>query len=231
MKRYLLDLMLNTRDLGGYVTKDGKTTQYGRFIRSDAPMYLTEAGKAEFLQMNIKTIIDFRTEEIATRYPSVFKDDPRFHTFSYPITEGSLAHTLKGEDPSITYMNMLSHFDTFKNIMLAMINADGGVFYNCSAGKDRTGIVTFLLLDLIGVDRKEILEDYVVSEQFINDRIPLVQAQHPSFPSSMGSSKREFLLHFIELFNKEYGTARKYLLKAGLTVKQLQILKGKLTKE
>lgn len=231
MKRYLLDLMLNTRDLGGYATKDGKVTQYGRFIRSDAPMYLTEAGKAEFFQMNITTVIDFRTEEITTRYPSVFKDDSRFHMYSYPITEGSLAHTLKGEDPSITYMSMLSHFDTFKNIMMAMINAEGGVFYNCSAGKDRTGIVTFLLLDLIGVDRKDILEDYVVSEQFINERIPLVQVSHPSFPSSMGSSKKEFLLNFFDLFNKEYGTARKYLLKTGMTAKQLKMLKDKLTKE
>lgn len=231
MKRYLLDLMLNTRDLGGYKTKDGKITQYGRFVRSDAPMYLTEAGKAEFLQMNIKTIIDFRTEEISTRYPSVFKDDARFHYFSFPITEGSLAHTKKEEDPSITYMNMLAHFDTFKSIILAMINAEGGVFYNCSAGKDRTGIVTFLLFDLIRVDRKDILDDYVVSEQFINERIPLVQAQHPSFPSSMGFSKKEFLLNFIEMFNKEYGTARKYLIKAGLTLKQLKTLKDKLTKE
>ncbi|MCX5775986.1 MAG: tyrosine-protein phosphatase [Firmicutes bacterium] len=231
MKRYLLDLMLNTRDLGGYATKDGKTTQYGRFIRSDAPLYLTEAGKAEFLQMKITTILDFRTEEISTRYPSVFQGDPRFHFFSFPITEGSLAHTLKGEDPSITYMSMLSHFETFKDITLAMINAEGGVFYNCSAGKDRTGIVTFLLFDFVGVDRKDILEDYVVSEQFINERIPLVQAQHPSFPSSMGFSKKEYLLNFIKMFNKEYGTARKYLLKAGLTVKQLKTLKDKLLKE
>jgi protein tyrosine/serine phosphatase len=230
MKRYLIDLLMNARDIGGYSTKEGKVTIEGRFIRSDAPQYLTESGKAEFLKMNITTVIDFRTPEISLRYPSAFKDDSRFSYFSFPIEEGSAAYAKTNEDTSLTYMKMLAHTDNFKNIFLTMINAPQGVFYNCSAGKDRTGIVTFLLLDLVGVDRDTILEDYVVSEQFINERIGLVRQDHPTFPSTMGFSKKETFNKFLALFTIEYKNGENYLLKAGLNNKQIQKIKNKILK-
>jgi protein-tyrosine phosphatase len=44
------------------------------------------------------------------------------------------------------------------------------VLFNCSAGKDRTGIAAALLLDLLGVDRDVILDDYRLTEQAFNFR-------------------------------------------------------------
>lgn len=230
MKRYLFDMMMNTRDLGGYKTSSGKKTKLGRFIRSDAPLYLGEEGKASLAKLGITTVIDLRTEEIANRYISVLKDDPRFQYFNFPITEGSAAYSKNDDESPFTYMKMLDHPDCIKQIILTMIQSKGGVFFNCTAGKDRTGIVAFLLLDLAGVSRNDILDDYVVSGSFIDERIPIIRALHPSFPSTMGFSKREYLTEFYELFDNAYGSAEGYLLKAGLTPEQLQILKNKLTK-
>ena len=230
MKRYLIDYLMNARDLGGYVTKDGKSVPYGLFIRSDAPHYLSQEGRDAFYAMGITTVLDFRTTDITGKFVSTFRDDARFVYLNYPIFEGSNAYSKSEEESPQTYMRMLDHMDTFKAIMLGFINAPGGVFYNCSAGKDRTGVVTFLLLDLIGVDRATIVDDYAVSEKHIEERIGLVREAHPTFPSSMGHSKKEWFLTFFDLFDKTYGSARRYLLKAGLTPYQITKLKKKLTR-
>lgn len=230
MKRYVIDLLMNARDLGGYSTLDGKTIPMGRFIRSDAPHYLTQEGRDIFHALGITTVLDFRTPDIASKFTSTFKDDARFSYWNFPIMEGSNAYSKSEAESPQTYMNMLTHLDTLKDIMLGFIHAPGGVFYNCSAGKDRTGVVTFLLLDLIGVNRQTILEDYAISESFINERITLVREAHPTFPATMGHSKKEWFLRFFELFDETYGSVRKYLLKAGLTADHINQLKKKLTK-
>lgn len=230
MKRYLIDYLMNARDLGGYVTRDGKKIPYGLFIRSDAPHYLTKEGRDAFHALGVTTVMDFRTSDIVDRFVSTFRNDGRFVYLNYPITEGSNAYSKSEDESPQTYMRMLDHFDTFKAIMLGFINTPGGVFYNCSAGKDRTGVVTFLLLDLIGVDRGTILEDYAISEKHIEERIGFVRETHPSFPSSMGHSKKEWFLAFFDLFDATYGSVRAYLLKAGLTPYQITKLKKKLTR-
>ncbi len=230
MKRYLIDYLMNARDLGGYKTKRGETLAFQRFIRSDAPQYLSKEGRDFFYEKGIRTVIVLRTIDIAQRFISTYRDDPRFHYVKCPITEGSNAYSKNETESPQTYMKMLEHFDTFYTIMKTFIDTPEGVFYNCSAGKDRTGVVTFLLLDLAGVDRQTILEDYAVSEKHIEERIGLVRSAHPDFPSSMGHSKKEWFLAFFNTFDQTYRSARQYLLRIGLTPYQITKLKHKLTK-
>ncbi len=230
MKRYLIDYLMNARDLGGYKTRDGKTIVFQRFIRSDAPHYLSKEGRDFFFDLGVRTVLDLRTPDIAQRFVSTYRDDARFHYVNYPITEGSNAYSKSEEESPQTYLKMLAHFDTFYTIMKTFIDAKGGVFYNCSAGKDRTGVVTFLLLDLIGVDRLTIVEDYAVSEKHIEERIGLVRSAHPDFPSSMGHSRKEWFHAFFALFDATHKSARQYLLNIGLTPYQITKLKHKLTK-
>jgi len=105
------------------------------------------------------------------------------------------------------------------------------VFYHCTAGKDRTGVVTFLLLDLVGVDEQTIIDDYAVSEVFINANIHKVREQHPDFPASLGQSKAWYMEQFIPLFRATYGTAEAYLLKIGITAHEIEKLRQRLTSQ
>lgn len=228
MKRYLIDLQLNTRDIGGYKTSDGRVTTEQRFIRSDVPQHLTPQGIDFFHQLGVTTVIDFRTDYIALKYPSVFERDERFTYRRFPIVEGSLAAPAKPEDSHLTYMKMLANFGTFKAIFDTIIAAPGAVFYHCTAGKDRTGVVTFLLLDLVGVAENVIIDDYAVSEQFINEGIEKVRAIHSDFPISLGYSKPEYFAQFIPLFRTTYGRSSDYLLRIGITLADLTILKERL---
>lgn len=229
MKRYLIDLQLNTRDIGGYPTKSGHFTIEGRFIRSDVPQHLTAEGIQFFHSLGVTDVIDFRTHDIAKRYPSVFEFDKRFNYTRFPIVEGSLAAPSKPEDSHLTYMKMLTNLDTFKGIFEVIINARGSVFYHCTAGKDRTGIVSFLLLDLAGVNEQTIIDDYSVSEHFINEGIEKVRAIHPDFPISLGYSKPEYMAQFIPLFRSKYRTSEEYLLLLGFTNDQIKKLQNRLT--
>lgn len=228
MKRYLVDLQMNTRDLGGYQNKDGAKIIEQRFIRSDVPQYLSPAGRDFFYGLGIKTVLDFRTEEIANRYPSVFANDSRFSYHLFPIVEGSNASKSKTEDSPKTYMKMLSHYDTFKGIFRAILSSAGNVFYHCTAGKDRTGIVSFLLLDLVGVDDQTMIDDYACSEVFINERIKSVREAHPDFPSSLGFSKADYMIQFIHLFRTRYGTSEAYLRLLGFSEDEIKQIKHKL---
>ena len=228
MKRYLIDSQLNTRDIGGYTTADGHITAEKRFIRSDVPQHLTATGINFFHQLGVTTVIDFRTDYIAMKYPSVFERDERFTYRRFPIVEGSLAAPSKPEDSHLTYMKMLTNHPTFKAIFDTIIASPGAVFYHCTAGKDRTGVVTFLLLDLVGVAEAVIIEDYAVSEQFINEGIEKVRAIHADFPISLGYSKPEYFAQFIPLFRATYGRSSDYLLQIGITEEDLAILKKRL---
>lgn len=229
MKRYEIELQLNTRDLGGYITAHGTPIPEGRFIRSDVPQYLSEQGRHFFYELGITHVLDFRTDEIATRYPSVFSRDPRFTYHRFPIMEGSQANPTHPDDSPKTYMRMLAREETFFGIFHVITRATGGVFYHCTAGKDRTGVVTFLLLDLVGVNEQTIIEDYAVSEGFINAKIHKVRELHPDFPASLGYSKAWYMEQFIPLFRATYGTAEAYLLKIGIPPKEIEQLRLRLT--
>ncbi len=229
MKRYEIDLQLNTRDLGGYVTSQGFLIPEGQFIRSDVPQYLSPQGRDFFYQLGITHVLDFRTDDIGTRYPSVFSQDARFNYRRFPIVEGSQANPTHPDDSPKTYMRMLTREDTFRGIFHVISHATGGVFYHCTAGKDRTGVVTFLLLDLVGVSEQTIIEDYAVSEVFINANIHKVRALHPDFPASLGYSKAWYMEQFIPLFRATYGSAEAYLLKIGITAEEIKSLKQRLT--
>lgn len=230
MKQYLIDLQMNTRDLGGYRTQTKKDTVMGRFIRSDVPQYLTAEGIEFFYQLGVTTVIDFRTDDIGIRYPSVFSKDPRFNYRRFPISEGSVSLPTKSEDSPYTYMKMLAHTDTFGAIFKTIVDAKGSVFYHCTAGKDRTGVVSFLLLDLVGVEEATMIQDYALSEVLINERIGLVREAHPDFPASLGFSKASYMERFIPLFRSTYGKSENYLQLIGLTPQEIELLKQKLLK-
>lgn len=230
MKRYELHLTMNCRDLGGYKTLEGKVTRYFRFIRSDAPTYITESDKQFLLDHRFSTIIDLRTEKVVKFIPSVFAGDPRFEYRNFPLTEGS-GIPLTDENASALYLRMIGNTETFFRIFSLIAEVDGGVFYHCTAGKDRTGILSCLLLLLAGAKEEDILNDYCLSNELIEKNIGRIIAEHPSFPPNLGYAKRKYLEGFLTEFRKQYGTAEKYLLSIGLSESQIGKIKRKLTED
>jgi protein-tyrosine phosphatase len=163
---------LNSRDLGGYPTRDGGETRWGAIVRSDRLGDLTAAGQEALVAHGILTIIDLRTPNEVRSYPNPFADPAHLggHGIAYVNISlvdpgvGSREHFATLADD---YIDMLESFaPSISRIMATIADAPaGGILFHCMAGKDRTGITSALLLDLVGVPRETIGADYALTAE------------------------------------------------------------------
>lgn len=175
------DGCLNVRDLGGHATEDGGETRFGRVVRADSIRQLTEAGWEAAVGYGVRTAVDLRFNEeldddppgelpIAVVHVSLFGDaDPD------GWRELDARAAALGDPASATafvYLETLEeHRPRFAAAIEAVADAEpGGVLVHCVGGKDRTGLVSALLLRLAGVVPAEVAADYALSETFLAPR-------------------------------------------------------------
>lgn len=158
-------MIQNRRDLGGLQTIDGKQIRPGCLIRSAHLFQATEDDLA-----GIATIIDLRTPGERSQAPDqswqkeylslpVFTDEQAGISHEQAISEQLLP------DFRYLYGRLVNECtDSFRTILLAIMEHDysrGAVLWHCTEGKDRCGLTTALILEILGVDRKRIMEDYL----------------------------------------------------------------------
>ena len=171
----------NVRDLGGYRTKSGKITKTQRFIRSDSLHRIRDEGINFLIKKNLKTVIDLRTSNEIKNEPNPFSDIAEVKFFNIPLLD-NLAPTFLGtskigkisNDPLLSFYLSALHERQFaiRNIFSVISEADSGlILFNCTAGKDRTGIISALLLGLVEVPTVDIIKNYTDSEIFISELV------------------------------------------------------------
>lgn len=227
MKKYDFELTMNTRDLGGYKTKYQLKTKYLHFIRSDALTFITEDEKNFLVSNNVTLVVDFRTPYVVNKIPSPLASDKRFEYHNFPLVEGS-GIPLTDSNASELYLKMVHNYSVYKEVFTLIANSNRNVIFNCTAGKDRTGIFACLLLLLAGVSEKDILDDYEISTKFIYSSIHKIQKHNKSFPKDLGVSKRVYLEKFLKIFFEEYQSIENYLSIIGLNQETIEKVKYKL---
>lgn len=163
----------NVRDLGGLPTESGAVTQFGRIIRSDIPARLTAEGRKMMWDYGIRTVLDLRTPWQTVEEPShvaQLDDAPRFPLYINASIETYKPHvsteiSTAGSRAQV-YCITLDHYpEQIKLIMETIANAPkGGILIHCHAGKDRTGMISALLLGLVGVPHTMLCHDYAQSQ-------------------------------------------------------------------
>ncbi|MVB10742.1 Tyrosine-protein phosphatase [Caprobacter fermentans] len=229
MRRYRCEHCRNMRDLGGYPSARGGITAWRRFIRSDAPVLLTQNETAMLRERNIMTVIDLRYPDEAERKPCFLAGEKDFSYYNFSIGSGFVP--AEEEEIKHSYMTFVHHQSAMKQVFQTMAKADNGVLFHCSAGKDRTGVVSALLLSLAGVEDCDILADYEVSYPYIRPILRKLRENDPSLPAFAGRSKTEYLEDFLKLFRAEYGCTEDYLMSIGLDRTILHRLKSRLLDE
>ena len=170
----------NTRDLGGIRTADGRSVKYRRLIRGDAPVALPpEAVDALANEYKVKKVIDLRTAAEVEERPdtpvpgAAFRHIPLFAEEVIGITRDSKSERESARGfvvPGPPDMKALYAFlvegdvprEGMRRVAREIFSCtDGAVLFHCSVGKDRTGVVTMLLLGLLGVPYPAILDDYL----------------------------------------------------------------------
>ena len=129
-----------------------------RYIRSDVPTQITEEEKDWLLSNNVTTIVDLRTKEERVRKHCPLIDDSRFSYYVFSVAGGDKVPP-STDDVSKSYIAMVdAEFDAMIEFLL---NAKSNVLYFCNAGKDRTGVVSAVLLYKLGMPSEYIVKDYL----------------------------------------------------------------------
>lgn len=161
----------NVRDLGGIRTGDGRATRLREIIRSDSPSRLTPTGWSDLYAYGIRTIITLRTQGIQENeldYFSPYSDIDTVQVHIEDITdEDFLRQWVVSElwGTPLYYKDAIHRWpERHTAVLTAIARAQpGGVLFHCIRGYDRTGIITLLLLALVGAEPDEIIADYELS--------------------------------------------------------------------
>lgn len=163
----LLQSTLNTRAL---------PTGTLRYVRSDAPLQLTEWETQWLRDKNITTMVDLRSDEELAGKPCCLQAQAGFTYLHLPVTGGgdppqSLEHLYT------VYWQMVDA--QMETILAAIMHAKSNVMYFCTAGKDRTGVVSALILKRLGFSNEIIIDDYMKSKDNLMEMLTDYARLHP----------------------------------------------------
>ena len=137
-----------------------------RFIRSDVPAAITE-DEINWLRYNgVTNIIDLRSDDERLKRPCRLANEVGFCYRCMPVSGGNAVPD-SPEKVAESYMAMVD--EQMNNIVKTIISAESGTLYFCNAGKDRTGVVSAILLREIGYDNDYIVADYMESAENLRE--------------------------------------------------------------
>ncbi|MBD5491367.1 MAG: tyrosine-protein phosphatase [Lachnospiraceae bacterium] len=159
-----------------------------RYIRSDAPLNMTDKEVQWLLDNNITTIIDLRSDDESVQKPCCLKEQDEFQYFHLPVTGGG--DTPKSlEHLHIVYRQMVD--EKMEKIIDIIMNAESNVMYFCTAGKDRTGVVSAIILKRLGFSDEVIIDDYMKSKDNLMDMLTEYVSVHPEVDIEIITPHRE----------------------------------------
>lgn len=251
-RRLMTKGLYNARDLGGFPTAEGKTTRFGVFVRSEAPVDLPEEDIAYLRDYGVTASMDFRGTGEAQARPSDLRElMPYYHRplFNEAAMAGSGAHPPKKIGWGEQYIEMAEGCrDWAKDVLTIAAENQGILLYHCTTGKDRTGLMTCYLLSIAGVGRADIAADYCVSQVFLEPVYEKMRSgkMHlgpppgdgkgeggkmppmPPMDNSFFETPASAMLTLIDYLTERYGGVVEYLREIGVEESVLAALRNKL---
>ncbi|GLX66461.1 tyrosine-protein phosphatase [Paenibacillus glycanilyticus] len=231
----------NMRDLGGYETKDGRATKWGRFYRADGLHRLTDSDQRQVLERNVRLIVDLRHSQELEKDPNVFATSEKVSYRHVSLINPATPTVMQVQSLGELYVDMLdkSQIELCEVFEHLSQESEEASLYHCTAGKDRTGVISALLLDNVQVPHETIINDYSLTAELLAPMVDEMRHKHlesadaasiEMFERFMGSAPSNMEMMLEHLYNK-YGSGEKYLLSIGLTEEQVAVLKRKLLGE
>lgn len=191
--RYIdLEGTFNFRDIGGYKTNENRTVSFGKIYRSDALNFLTPEDVKQVEALGIKSIIDYRNEkervgneDVEIPGTTVYYLDPKADVAALASSEmndkGSGGHqfdTLTADfaktlmtQQNVQFVHNKDSVEAYKAMFDIILDETNiASVQHCRGGKDRTGYGIALILFALGVDKKTIVEDYMLTNFYKKDK-------------------------------------------------------------
>jgi protein-tyrosine phosphatase len=166
-RRIKLPGTVNLRDVGGYPAAGGRTLRWRTLLRSDALHRLDDSGREALAGLGLRTVVDLRTDSEVRAAPSLL-DGTGAQTFHVPMFDAAAIGGLPPELAAV-YQYMIDECGGAIAAAIGRLCGDGALpgLVHCTAGKDRTGLVVALVLEVTGVPDEIIAADYAMSESYL----------------------------------------------------------------
>ena len=240
-RRVELDGPSNFRDLGGLPVAGGGSTRSGLVYRADRLCTLSDADLGRLEAAGIAHVFDLRSEAEASdfpdrlpagasyvRLPMTSDETFRTRTIYDRIVEGEIK--FYGEPEMVAgYVRILKNFGPSFVCIARQVAVGDPVVIHCTAGKDRTGVASMLLLDLVGVSAEDVAADYALS----SERRPSLDRDHtearslqpmledlgldPARFAPLWEARPAVILGTLQALHDQWGGAAGYLSAAGAT--------------
>ncbi|KAJ7647914.1 protein-tyrosine phosphatase-like protein [Roridomyces roridus] len=230
--------LINTRSVGGLRTTSSNSIKPIVLFRAADPARITPKGKDQLLALGVHRVFDFRADDEIKSYKSAAPDVPGVEFVRAPVSENrafdpvSLAARMKefagNEEETFVklYHEILeSAGPAFEKVFRHMLDKpDQPCLIHCTAGKDRTGLFTAILLMLLGVGDDAIAQEYGLTTEGLKPFLPMLierfkqQLTGADFTNSdwdgamkMANSKPETMLATLKMIRETYGSAEGWL--------------------
>jgi protein-tyrosine phosphatase len=193
-RRLALEGSWNFRDLGGYRGRDDRPVRWRHLFRADGLDRLTAADLAQVEALRLRTVIDLRTgDEVAKgRLAAGAREVAWYHLPMLDVLPPREDYEAWVGPANVAqqYLAMVeSGAGTIASFLdLVCDPAAYPLVFHCFAGKDRTGILTALVLGLLGVDDADIVADYALSAVAMHRLLEWLRSQPDSDPVQLESS-------------------------------------------
>ncbi|MFM0153453.1 tyrosine-protein phosphatase [Paraburkholderia sediminicola] len=222
-----MEKIQNTRDLAGLTTPDGQQIQPGRLYRSGNPAFATPADIEKLKAMHLDVVLDFRAA--SEKKPAEQAFASQFPWQADPVLAGNLSPEaiipmLKRSTPAQMHQFMVSLYRQFPSDyqpqfgrFLKLAEEDKTILYHCTAGKDRTGFATVLLLSALGVDRATVIANYLESNRYNATGNAQATAQlqkigiAPDVLAPLLAVDPDYIGAAMEVIDQQYGGMQHYL--------------------
>lgn len=226
----------NFRFLGGIRNTDGKILRDSLIYRSGNLHNLKQGSFNKFEQLGLKKVIDLRTKQEIAKEPDHLPSAIKYENFpAFEDKNDEMANAKKlalkgkinGNDADARMIKFYKDYVSenphiIKNIITEVLNADSPILYHCTAGKDRTGIITALIFKILKFDDKIIFEEYLQSnnlrQPIIEKRLKLANTFHFAYPKldiavveKTSWVERKYLEAAFKEVNEKYGSMDHYI--------------------
>ena len=218
------DGALNVRDLGGVTNFNGQQVKFGIAYRSDDLADLSALDLAELEKRSVQTIVDFRDSKEADARPSrvprgaavvsapFARGDQTAGEVMESLVSGELtrehAHQILLDSYGSSAEAGIPAFTT----LIRSILGRSPVLFHCAGGKDRTGVATAVILSILGVDRGQIVEDYMLTNDRLTDQSSTFQLRLAEYPEesrdvllALGLAKPDYIELALDVIDRDFG--------------------------
>ncbi|MFM1969277.1 MAG: hypothetical protein RL152_654, partial [Bacteroidota bacterium] len=220
----------NFRDLGGLISTTGKRVKWGVIFRCGDMGTLSESDLVLIKNLRVKTVVDLRNEqEIKTspdKYPTDVSVKRVWSSISPEQSQGMSAFYKLIMNPNATSKQVDSLFTTFYAQMplnaraykplfeeLTALKNDSSLLFHCTAGKDRTGLGSALILYALGIPEDIIIQEYFLSNRYTKDilaKSPMMAKLPVEVATVLAGVQPHYIQASLAAIKNQYGSVKNF---------------------